>query len=339
MIRLPDVKRLWGKSGDRCAICRGELTDSRWFGTLGEMCHIVARSSDGPRGLSTLSAEDRDRYANLILLCPTDHTDIDKNHANWTVEVLRQKKDEHEKWVNTQLSKNAFSIEPLQITDHLEVRRQRWEKVYGNVLGVGLSLTPLHLDENYINSNDPSCRSIFANARGVQYGDSFPININMTVPSPNGIRNENGGDDQESHKHSLEVFRNGHCEYFISFGADCQALTPGFEENSQMTGNALQMVRLCGIETAINQGIDWLFDVWSAQVPTQYMVLHAALINASESNVVYSSNREMFGGTKFGRKIVEDVPPIVQVIEKSIGKDEAKTELQQRLANSYGIWL
>ena len=38
-------------------------------------------------------------YDNLILLCPTHHTLIDKEDKIYTVEVLRQMKQEHEKFV------------------------------------------------------------------------------------------------------------------------------------------------------------------------------------------------------------------------------------------------
>jgi hypothetical protein len=72
---------LWGRAGDRCAICKAPLTadpahaDDR-HAVLGAECHIVARSADGPRA-GGLTPELIDEYDNLILLCPTDHKRID----------------------------------------------------------------------------------------------------------------------------------------------------------------------------------------------------------------------------------------------------------------------
>jgi hypothetical protein len=45
-----DVKLLWGRSGFRCALCKIELTANGPKDTIGEMAHIVAKSSNGPRG-------------------------------------------------------------------------------------------------------------------------------------------------------------------------------------------------------------------------------------------------------------------------------------------------
>lgn len=45
---------------------------------IGEMAHIVAAADDGPRARPRLSKEERGAYANLILLCPTCHTIVDK---------------------------------------------------------------------------------------------------------------------------------------------------------------------------------------------------------------------------------------------------------------------
>jgi hypothetical protein len=66
----------------------------------GEMAHIVGRtkSSRSPRGLHDLPVERRNLAANLVLLCPSDHTSIDKRLAqkDWTVENLQELKRRHE---------------------------------------------------------------------------------------------------------------------------------------------------------------------------------------------------------------------------------------------------
>ncbi|HBL30066.1 MAG TPA: hypothetical protein DD490_24785 [Acidobacteria bacterium] len=107
-IRDPDIKLLWGRSGNRCAMCRIELSfDAQGTSAafpLGEQAHIVAREPGGPRGQSPLTLAERDLYSNLILLCPTDHSRIDKAPEDHPVEELLRIKAEHEEWVRESLS-------------------------------------------------------------------------------------------------------------------------------------------------------------------------------------------------------------------------------------------
>jgi hypothetical protein len=113
-IKGKDIKILWGRSGNRCAICRTQLTQdaaavSAAF-TLGEQAHIVGEKADAPRGMSPLSADERDSYHNLILLCPNHHTEIDKNESDWPVERLHLAKSKHELWVTETLSETIDHV-------------------------------------------------------------------------------------------------------------------------------------------------------------------------------------------------------------------------------------
>lgn len=62
---------------------------------VGEICHIKARSSGGPRYDATQSESDRDAYENLLLLCPSHHTLVDSAAATYTVETLVELKQRH----------------------------------------------------------------------------------------------------------------------------------------------------------------------------------------------------------------------------------------------------
>ena len=112
-ITLRDHKMLWGRAGGRCAICRIPLANISQIGlasVIGEEAHIVARQENGPRGESPLTADQRDSYSNLILLCPTHHAaidDIPNGPQEYTVERLQQTKAEHEAWAMSQDSFNA----------------------------------------------------------------------------------------------------------------------------------------------------------------------------------------------------------------------------------------
>lgn len=104
-----DSQMLWRLAAFRCSYygCNIELVKEEKGGILGEMAHIVADSEDGPRGRSELPMEARNLYSNLILLCPTHHTEIDNNDNEWTIAKLHQMKQEHEGWVNERLHKGS----------------------------------------------------------------------------------------------------------------------------------------------------------------------------------------------------------------------------------------
>jgi len=102
-IKEKDIKILWGRSGNRCAICKILLTQDKKAVnasiTLGEQAHIVGEKENASRGRSKLTTEERNSYHNLILLCPNHHTEVDKNPEDWPIEKLHLIKSRHELWV------------------------------------------------------------------------------------------------------------------------------------------------------------------------------------------------------------------------------------------------
>ena len=98
-ISARDRKRLWGKSGNRCAKCRRLLTHpgqgSAREAVLGEEAHIVGERPGAAR-YQSLPATERNAYENRVLLCPTDHTIVDEQPELWTVEALTSLKVAHE---------------------------------------------------------------------------------------------------------------------------------------------------------------------------------------------------------------------------------------------------
>ena len=100
---------LWGRAANRCAFesCRKELvidaTETDDESLVGEECHIVGKSSDGPRGASQLTSEQRDKYNNLVLFCAVHHKVVDDQPGEYTVERLHQLKNNHERWVQESL--------------------------------------------------------------------------------------------------------------------------------------------------------------------------------------------------------------------------------------------
>ena len=85
---------------------------------IGEMGHIVGASRQGPRGDEPLDDTERNKHANLILLCPTHHTIIDDQLRTYSVAVLRQMKADHEARIATLAKKSVPESKP-------ELRRER----------------------------------------------------------------------------------------------------------------------------------------------------------------------------------------------------------------------
>jgi len=110
-ISEPDIKRLWGKAAGRCSYpaCGDDCLPFLNLDAptiVGEMAHVIARSTDGPRGGST--SRD-DSYSNLILLCPKHHTLVDKApEGKFTAEMLLEWKAEHERRIEASLASPLF---------------------------------------------------------------------------------------------------------------------------------------------------------------------------------------------------------------------------------------
>jgi len=149
-ISLKTHKMLWGRAASLCAFpdCHRDLiidaNDTDDPSLVGEECHIVAREASGPRGNSTLTPEQREKYANLILLCRVHHKLIDDQENTYTVERLLEMKISHEKWVRE--SRREFDA-PKQRDEELYAEYveewakradlENWLAWSSNVLGHG----------------------------------------------------------------------------------------------------------------------------------------------------------------------------------------------------------
>lgn len=114
-------KMLWANSGKRCAICRKELiadaTSEDDASIVGDECHIVSGSRDGPRYDPRFPKERIDLFENLILLCRFHHKVIDDQPRTFTVERLLRLKSNHEKWVTRTLDQDSSQHEkPVRIS-------------------------------------------------------------------------------------------------------------------------------------------------------------------------------------------------------------------------------
>jgi len=111
-------KILWGRSGNRCAICKHELvidaTPTNDESVIGDECHIISRQIQGPRHNPAFPEGKLDAYENLILLCRVHHKMIDDQDETYTADILQQMKSNHETWVSQKLSDTPQS-KPIRL--------------------------------------------------------------------------------------------------------------------------------------------------------------------------------------------------------------------------------
>jgi len=131
------VKILWSAAGGRCAfhgcwerLCCQEAEGAAPY-TLGEMAHICGEKPGANRHDLGQTDAERDDYQNLILLCPTHHTLIDRkeNESVFTVAALQEMKAAHEAQVLERLDKDEFRTNAAlvrTILPLLEENKQSW---------------------------------------------------------------------------------------------------------------------------------------------------------------------------------------------------------------------
>jgi hypothetical protein len=138
-INVLNRKLLWRRAGNRCAYpdCKQALTadleteESQALSMagviMGEEAHIRSARPDGPRYDPTYDTEKLDAYENLLLLCPTHHTLIDKNNgAGFSVGKLQDMKLTHERRVTERLGADEASRREL--SERMVALLLVWEK-------------------------------------------------------------------------------------------------------------------------------------------------------------------------------------------------------------------
>ena len=107
-LKSNDKRKLYFKTGGLCSLCYEPLdfdVFSRQITNVSEYAHIIADSEEGTRGCAA-SAKYAGNIDNIILLCPTCHTKVDKDKKQefYTVKKLHSTKDYCEQRVRTHLS-------------------------------------------------------------------------------------------------------------------------------------------------------------------------------------------------------------------------------------------
>ena len=116
----------------RCiTLCPSEKDPEKYIYT-GKAAHITAAAEKGPRYDPSLTEPERSSIENGIFLCSNCADMIDKNKGmDYSVELLKKWKSEHEKWIKENLNKSPYS--PISIIDG-----EHHAKGQGNVTGLDI---------------------------------------------------------------------------------------------------------------------------------------------------------------------------------------------------------
>lgn len=326
-----DVKILWGRSGNRCAICKIELTTVGSKSVLGEMAHIIADSPQGPRGKSHLTPEQRDEYDNLILLCPTHHTLIDKGEDEWTVEKLKLIKSQHENWVSEQLNQNKISINSIDNSKFLEVQEKEWINYAGNQLWVIVSLTPLNIYDDIINPLNSELFKLINSLQLPQFSGYYSmihcnLNPNITRPNENGIINQELPNKHSRELgHKIQIFRNGHCEFLVCL----EYVRTG----TNGSNNILRYEDMINSFITQTKGI---LNIWDSSLPFNDMLLTVMMTNTNNISL-YSGQQTYMGNYLIGDPINSPTLKYSRIINKTEDVQSLQELVIKRFVNYFGL--
>lgn len=136
-LRVEVRKTLWGNAGNRCAFagCGQRLVGALGnpnqvtgdhIGVFGEEAHVRSSKVTGPRYDATYPTDQLNEYENLVLLCPTHHTVIDKDNGRaWSTEDVLAMKQRHEAHVDAVMGSVAKTRLELEVA--LAGRIDRWD--------------------------------------------------------------------------------------------------------------------------------------------------------------------------------------------------------------------
>lgn len=102
-------KLSWLKNDGKCNMCNQEIGFFEGEKFIGEFAHIEDLKKATSRFNPNKSIEERNSEDNIILLCPTCHTKIDKYSEDYPTDILIAIKKEHEK--NVEMSKEYANSE------------------------------------------------------------------------------------------------------------------------------------------------------------------------------------------------------------------------------------
>lgn len=169
-VSIADIKTLYGRSAGCCNKCTISVfvpyQNGNGYSHIGEMAHNIPYGSgeNAPRvEYKVIDDNNTDNsYSNLILLCRNCHKQVDSDVNHYTPERLRQIKNNHEYFIETQVcqigevAKDANTVKIMhefcnfQSIYHELSNYIRWNRIPANILTIG------NMYEEFLLPNSPS---------------------------------------------------------------------------------------------------------------------------------------------------------------------------------------
>lgn len=324
-------------------MCRIPLTPLEFEGTLGEIAHIVAKSTNGPRGDSSLNTQERDSYSNLVLLCPNHHTEVDRQEALWPVEKLHEIKALHEQWVQEQIDRGHLVL-PIQRAEPFRNERIAYWSQRSQAWSYA-ALTPLELDDAAVQAESLEIRRCLQSLQLPEWcsASSMPNPYHIET-SANGLVAEDFELLTEGRAYRIETFRTGHAEIaicldsLISLGAQLRSSsrTLLFAGRNHRLDPCEHLLPYSEYIKFAEFQVSALARLWSElRFPFKNMVLTLAVIGLPRLCLVVSSDWDSISGRplearEVSHAVVAEGPGVVtSLLEVTLG----------RILNAFGFVL
>ena len=336
---VKDIKILWGRSGNRCAICKIELTPDGEVETIGEIAHIVSRTQQGPRGDDILPLSKRDEYSNLILLCPNHHTEIDKFPQSWPSLKIHQTKEDHEKCVSDQLKLGVLSYKPIDNSVFIESIQNYWNSFSDKKFWVIASVTPLSVNDDSIDPLDDNVINTL-NSVKLPDADNFwvsDLNKYDTRPDANGITNIKLKNIKDGDGHKISIYRNGHCEFLFCLESSVNTITQyAAKQETDRIGHS-RVIRYTHLAEVVKKQIEALQKIWSICLQFKNMTLTISILNTR--NAILFSREKDPRGALYGYPVNADNLCYSIIIDKNFPANDFIEIILKRLVNYFGLVL
>lgn len=129
------LKKLFALTGNECAFpgCHLPIFDTEHKVLTGEVCHIKAKSPDGPRFDANQDDMERNAFDNLLVLCSSHHKIIDDESTRdrFTVQLLTRIKADHERRKHNTVVKPDVLYQIVESVRRVEVRIEEIQKSIG----------------------------------------------------------------------------------------------------------------------------------------------------------------------------------------------------------------
>jgi len=129
------LKKLFALTGNECAFpgCDLPIFDTEHKVLTGEICHIEAKSPDGPRYGASQTDIERNDFENLVIMCSAHHKIIDDESTRdqFTVQTLTKIKTDHERRKHNTVVKPNVLYRVVESVRRVEARIESIQKSLG----------------------------------------------------------------------------------------------------------------------------------------------------------------------------------------------------------------